>query len=65
MRDLYNTTIELVRKSDRPLTQIAADAKVGHRWLSGLMAGRYTDPGVKKIQRLYDNLSKPKKGSAA
>lgn len=57
MTDLYETTIQLIRSSELKLSDIASGAKVGKRWLAGLLAGRYSDPGVKKIQRLYDFLT--------
>lgn len=53
MSDLYNKTIELIRSSGKPINQIAKEASVGQRWLHDLVDHRFTDPGVKKIERLY------------
>jgi hypothetical protein len=53
MSDLYSKTIELIRSSGKPINQIAKEAGVGQRWLHDLADHRFSDPGVKKIERLY------------
>ena len=56
MNNLYKTTLQLIRDSGMPLSRIAREADVGHRWLVDVMNGRFSDPGVNKIQRLHDYL---------
>jgi hypothetical protein len=60
MSDLYTKTIELIRSSGKPIKQIAEEAGVGQRWLHDLVNGRFDDPGVKKIERLYLYLTNKK-----
>lgn len=65
MNDLYETTIGMIRESGMPINRIADSAGVGKRWLADVMSGRYSDPGVKKIQRLHDYLIRQKIDSSA
>lgn len=37
---------------------IANDADVGYQWLTKLMQGKFDDPGVKKIENLYNYFKK-------
>lgn len=65
MSDLYENTIQLIRDSGLPLNRIATSAGVGKRWLADVMTGRYSDPGVKKIQRLNDYLKSLKQSEVS
>ncbi|MCB4811679.1 hypothetical protein LG204_10165 [Methylovorus menthalis] len=56
MDDLHKTTLDLLNVSEIPLPEIAKGAEVGYRWLCDLKNGRFTDPGIKKIQRIYSFL---------
>lgn len=38
------------------MSTIADKTDVGLRWLYDLRAGRFSDPGVNKIQRIHDYL---------
>ena len=60
MTDLYEKTITKLTESKIPLMQVAAGSNVGYRWLCRLIAGDYSDPGVKKIQRIHNYLSTEK-----
>lgn len=57
MDNLYETTMQKIRDSGLSKALIAKEANVGKRWLHDLLAGRFSDPGVKKIQRIYNFLS--------
>jgi predicted transcriptional regulator len=63
MSDLYETTLNMIRDSGIPITRLASEAKVGQRWLADLVNGRFSDPGVKKIQRLHDYLKQQQKAA--
>lgn len=56
--DLYSKTIRLLKMSSISFSEISKGAGVGQRWLFDLANGRFKDPGVRKIQRLHDYLSK-------
>lgn len=57
MCELYKKTIELLGNSNIPVSSIAESTGVGLRWLYDLKAGRFSDPGVNKIQRIHDFLN--------
>jgi len=48
--DLVRKQLE-ERRGDWP--RIAVRAEVGYQWLVKMMAGKFDDPGVRKIERLY------------
>lgn len=50
---LKQKTIRLVEESGLPYLQICRETGLKPRWLSYLMAGKYDDPGVNKIERLH------------
>jgi len=58
MTDLYQKTITLLKQTKVPLSKVASESNVGYRWLCKLIAGVYSDPGINKIQRIHDYLSK-------
>ncbi len=49
-------TMALLAETDLSVSEIAAGANVGSRWLYSLMNGRWSDPGIKKVQRVHDFL---------
>ena len=57
LKTLHETTLELIEGSDLTYTQIATGAGVRERWLYALAAGRFKDPGVNKMERVYRFLS--------
>ena len=57
MEDLHKITLELLNDTAIPLPEIAKGAEVGYRWLCDLKNGRFSDPGIKKIQRIYSFLN--------
>ena len=54
---LKEKTIELLRESPKPLPKIAKDCNLKERWLYHLKNDYWDDPGVLKIERLYEYLS--------
>jgi predicted transcriptional regulator len=61
--DLFETTMKQIRESGLSASQIARGANVGKRWMHDLVAGRFTDPGVKKIQKIHNYLSSLKQAA--
>lgn len=57
MSDLYEKTMRLLNATTQPMAEVAASAGVGLRWLYDLKAGRFSDPGVNRIQRIYNHLT--------
>jgi hypothetical protein len=57
MCELYKKTIELLNTTEASMSAIAENTDVGLRWLYDLKAGRFSDPGIKKIERIYAYLS--------
>ena len=54
---LKERTIELLRETSIPISQIAKDCELQERWLYHLKNDYWDDPGVLKIERLYEYLS--------
>jgi hypothetical protein len=54
--DLLTKTLNLLEQTDASAAEICAGANVGQRWLYDLRSGRYSDPGVTRIQRIHDFL---------
>lgn len=61
MEKLYEKTLVLVRATDITVARLIADTGLGERWMYKLIAGQFSDPGVKKIQRLHDYLAAQQK----
>ncbi len=57
MSELYTKTIEMLESTTKPMSVISKETDVGLRWLYQLKAGKFSDPGVNKIQRIHDYLS--------
>lgn len=53
-----STTTDMLRSTSIPLAEIATSAKVELRWLYKFKDGYFRDPGVTKVQRIYDFLRK-------
>jgi hypothetical protein len=52
------TEVRKMLKADiRPQLQIATDLKVPYHWLKSFMAGAIPDPGVNRIQYIYEQLT--------
>ena len=58
MNTWLSTTTDMLRSTSIPLAEIAASAKVELRWLYKFKDGYFQDPGVTKVQRIYDFLRK-------
>jgi len=56
--DLYKETMKLVRKSRLPIQDICDATGLKIRWYYKLLEGHFADPGVKKIQKIYNFLKK-------
>ena len=56
--NLLKDTEKLLSETALPYKEIAKNSKVGYRWLMLLIKGKYKDPGINKVQRVYDALSK-------
>jgi len=46
--------IRQLKETDKPLTEIAKAAEVGERWLYLLADGKIDDPGIKKVEKVFD-----------
>lgn len=62
--NLYETTREMLIASRGQFRKIADETGLDYFWLSSVAQGRIEDPGVRKMQRLYDYL-KGKEGKAS
>lgn len=58
MNTWLSTTTDMLRSTSIPLAEIAVSAKVELRWLYKFKDGYFQDPGVTKVQRIYDFLRK-------
>ena len=56
MSGLLEQTIEMAKRSRRPVADICAEAGVQPRWYYLLVAGKIKDPSVRKVQALHDVL---------
>lgn len=54
---LYKKTIDLFNADTRPVEQIARESKLPFYWLRKLRSGNVSDPGVNRVQKLYEFLS--------
>ena len=52
---LMEKTIELLRGRD--LLQVYRETNISYYWLRKFLAGRFTNPSVNRVQRLYEYLS--------
>jgi len=53
---LYETTIELLKARGK-YRNIADQTGLDYDWICSISQGRIKDPGVKKMQALYDYLT--------
>ena len=58
MNTWLSTTTDMLRSTSIPLAEVATSAKVELRWLYKFKEGSFRDPGVTKVQRIYDFLNK-------
>lgn len=63
--DLMTKTLELARRSDLPKDDICREIGVTRRWYDKVLCGQIQDPSVRRIQRLYDLLTKDSEDNAA
>lgn len=56
--ELLNETLKLAKATSLPSAELCRRAKVGIRWYHDLLAGRFKDPGINKIERLNLELKK-------
>lgn len=57
MDDLYESTIKLMRSTPVPVSHACRDLKISERWWFRVVDGSIKDPGVKRMQRLYEYLA--------
>lgn len=62
MRSLYARTLGLLEETALTKKAISDGAGVQLRWLQNLVAGKYKDPGVNKVERVHDFLASHKAG---
>lgn len=55
--NLYKNTVKLLNKTDIPLDQISRDLGLQLRWLYYFKNEQIEDPGVKKVEKIYDYLN--------
>jgi len=60
MKTLFERTIQLAKSSGMTVPQICRGTGLRQRWLHRLLDGDFKDPGVNKIQKLYEFLSNKK-----
>ena len=63
--DLLKQTLKLAQRTSLAKADICARADIKIRWYNLLLAGEIPDPGVRKIQRLYNVLDKHDKRKRA
>lgn len=63
-KTLLNKTIDLVNQSDKNPSELAKETGLGERWLYNFANGVYSDPGVNKVERLYNHLLEAAKAEA-
>ena len=56
--NLYKETLAMIERSELSVTQIAALADEDFGWLYKVIGGTIANPGVHRIQAIYDVLSK-------
>jgi hypothetical protein len=54
--NLLDTTLDLARTTEVPISQICKEIDVTPRWLQKLLVSEIKDPSVRRIQRLHDYL---------
>lgn len=54
--NLLESTKQLLSETDQSISYVAKQSSVGSRWLQFFVAGRFKDPGVTRVQRVYDYL---------
>lgn len=63
MEGLYKKTLNLLLTDERSLAQISRDAGIPYPWLSAFANEYFTDPGVSKVEKLYNHLKKNRNGT--
>jgi len=56
--NLLDAVMALAPSYKGTIQELCDNAQVERDWYNKLRQGRISDPGVKKIQRLYDELTK-------
>lgn len=55
--NLYEETIHLLEQAELTVEEIGRGVGMSGRWVRKVREGQIKDPGVNKIQRLYEFLS--------
>lgn len=61
--NMLEQTILMLRSSERPAHELAAELGVSAKWIYKLKNDQWKDPGVKKIQKLHAILSAEKQAA--
>ena len=54
---LLDETLKLIRKCELPRRELARQSGIGYEWLCKVDQGRIKDPGIRRVQKLYNFLS--------
>lgn len=57
---LMERTISLLKETNIPVEKITKDTKLSFYWVTRFRRGEFKDPGVNKVECLYDYLSTKK-----
>ena len=50
---LYEATLGMLVDSDLTTREVSVATGINYHWLTALRAGRFEDPGVNKIEKIY------------
>ena len=65
-KPLLEKTLELLRETDLTAKEISTATGINYHWVAGLRKGQFTDPGVNKVEVIYNFLAmRRRKGQAA
>ena len=54
---LLDETLKLIKQCELPRRELARQSGVGYEWLCKVDQGRIKDPGISRVQKLYNFLS--------
>lgn len=57
---LMEKTIELLKETSIPVEKITKDTNLSFYWVTRFRRGEFKDPGVNKVECLYDYLNSKK-----
>ncbi len=63
--EILNKAQEMIGETSLGVREIARLADVSPRWVGRFRQGDFDDPGIKRVQRVYDVLLKEQQAKAA